>query len=497
MEDLTPAVSGERRHPTRTSLLKGVWLIAGFLVLLLLLLAPRYGWHRDELYFLEAGHHLAWGYVDQPPLTPLLARVADTIAPGNLVVLRIFPALAAAGTVIIGALTVREMGGTRRAQLAGAAVVAAGGYLLGAGHLLSTATFDFLAWMGLIWVTARMLRTSDPRWWMLFGVVSGVALLNKSLVVLLGLAILTGLAAIRRWDLLVSPWLLLGGSIAAVIAAPNLLWQWSHGWPQLEMSRAISERLGTENRLLLIPLQVVFVGPAFLGLFRRGLRWLKSDRGQIFQVFLWAWLVAMSLTLLTGGRPYYPVPLTVALVLAGVVAYQEAGNDPANLKGLILTNAVFSVLIALPVLPVSLVNVTSTVNDTLAETIGWPELVKQVAQVVESLPETEPDDVVLLTSSYGEAGAIDLFGAISGLPQAYSAHNSYADFRQPDDESAATLAIGYRGDTLRRYFESCETVGEVDNRYGIDNEAQGKQIVLCHDPLTDWHQAWPQLRHLD
>lgn len=476
---------------------QGVWLIAGLVVLILLAVASRYGWHRDELYFLQAGRHLAWGYVDQPPLTPLLARVADAISSGNLVVLRVFPAMTAGGIVVVGAVTVGEMGGNRRAQLAGAGVVAAGGYLLGVGHLLSTATFDFLAWMVLLWVTARMLRTADPRWWILFGVVSGAALLNKSLIVLLGVAILAGLAVVRRWDLLVSPWLLLGAVLAAAIAAPNLYWQASHGWPQLEMSQAIARRTGTENRFLLIPLQVVFVGPAFLGLMRRGVGWMRRGGGQTYQVFLWAWLVGMSLTLLTGGRPYYPVPLTVMAVLAGVVAYQESGNDPRLLRKPILINAVFSALIALPVLPVSFANVPSTVNETLAETIGWPELVNQVADLVDSLPDIDRESTVILTSSYGEAGAIDLFGPKHGLPPAYSAHNSYADFRQPDDEAATTLAVGYRVATLESYFRSCEEVAEVDNGYGIDNEAQGKPLVVCHGLISDWDDTWPKLRHLD
>jgi 4-amino-4-deoxy-L-arabinose transferase-like glycosyltransferase len=478
-------------------LARGVWLVAAFLVLGLLVVASRYGWHRDELYFLEAGRHLAWGYVDQPPLTPLLARVADLVASGNLVVLRVFPAFAAAGAVVVGALTVREMGGHARSQLAGAGTVAAGGYLLGVGHLLSTASLDFLAWMVLLWVTARMLRVSDPRWWMLFGVVSGAALLNKSLVVLLVVSILIGLAVVRRSDLLVTPWLLLGAVLATAVAAPNLYWQASHGWPQLEMSQAIARQTGTGNRFLLIPLQVVFVGPAFLGLMRRGVGWMRRGGGQTYRVLLWAWMVGMSLTLLTGGRPYYPVPLTVMAVLAGVVAYQDSGNDPRRLRKPILINAVFSALIALPVLPVTFANLPSTVNETLAETIGWPELAHQVADLVDSLPDTERKSVVILTSSYGEAGAIDLFGPKHGLPPAYSAHNSYADFRQPENESAATLAIGYRVATLESHFRSCEQVGEVDNGYGIDNEAQGKPLVVCHGLISDWDETWPELRHLD
>ncbi len=162
--------------------------IATAVVVLLLVVARRYGWHRDELYFSEAGRHLAWGYVDQPPFTPAVARLADRVAPGNLVVLRLLPALATGVTVVLGGLVVRELGGARRAQVTGAAAVAAGGFALGAGHLLATATFDLTAWMALLWVTARLLRSADQRWWLAFGAIAGTSMLNKNLLVLLATA---------------------------------------------------------------------------------------------------------------------------------------------------------------------------------------------------------------------------------------------------------------------------------------------------------------------
>ncbi len=320
---------------------------------------------------------------------------------------------------------------------------------------------------------------------------------NKSLVVMLGIAIVIGLAAARRWDLLRSPWIVAGAVLAAAIALPNLLWQASNGWPQLEMSRRISERLGTENRILLIPLQVLFVGPAFLGLLRRGVGWLRSDAGgSRYETFIWAFVAGMAITLLTGGRPYYPIPLTLMLVLAGIVAFEQSGRDARDLRGLIVVNGVLSLLIALPLLPVSMADIPSTVNDTLAETIGWPELVAQIAATVDSLPDSERDEVLILTASYGEAGAVDRFGPSYGLPRSYSAHNSYADFRQPTEDSATVVAVRYHPDTLAPHFATCRKVAEVDNGYGVDNEAQGQPIVVCRGLRNSWEDLWPKLRHL-
>ena len=191
-----------------------------------------------------------------------LSRAWPTlVAPNNLAVLRLLPALTTGLTVALGGLIARELGARRPAQIAGAAAVAAGGFVLGVGHLLSTAVFDLTAWMALLWLTARLLRTGDGRWWIAFGIVAGISMLNKNLLVLLGAALVCGLLVERRWDMLGSPWLFVGAAIALAIAAPNLVWEARHGWPQFEMARVLSKRLGGENRAMLVPLQLVLVGP--------------------------------------------------------------------------------------------------------------------------------------------------------------------------------------------------------------------------------------------
>ena len=116
----------------------------------LVAVSGRYGYHRDELYFLQAGRHLAWGYPDQPPLTPLLARVAGTAADGSLVALRLPSAVASGLVVALTGLLTRELGGGRSAQVLAAACMAVSNVLLVEGHLLSTSTFDLLAWTAVV-----------------------------------------------------------------------------------------------------------------------------------------------------------------------------------------------------------------------------------------------------------------------------------------------------------------------------------------------------------
>lgn len=482
---------------TARALPSGALVAAGGVAVLLLAVAPRYGWHRDELYFREAGFHLQWGFVDQPPFTPFVARVAHEVAAGNLVVLRLLPALATALTVVLGALIVRELGGGRSAQVAGAVALGCGGFVLGVGHLLSTAVFDLTASMATLWLVSRILRTSDPRWWMAVGGVVGLAMLNKNLVVLLLLAVAFGLVAERRWDVLLTPWTIGSGILALAIAAPNLLWQAGNGWPQADMAEALSQRLAGENRATLLPLQVIFLGPVLAPLLWWGARWLhRSAAGRPYRVLLWAWPTCLLITFATGGRPYYALPLTLAVALAGVVDLAERRGSARWLAWLVVPNALVALPLSLPILPLSTTSVTATANEAVAETVGWPELVDQIAGVIATLPPQEREDVILLTASYGEAGAIDRFGASHGLPPAHSAHNGYWDFRRPEEDSATVVAVRYSPETLARHFDRCDQVASVDNGLGIANEVQGQPIVVCRGLRGSWAEVWPRLRHL-
>lgn len=472
--------------------------LAGAAVAVLLALAGRYGYHRDELYFLVAGDHLDWGYVDQPVFTPFIARLADSLVPGSVVALRVVPAIATGFTVVTGALLAREFGASRRGQVLAAGAMAGGGFVLGVGHLLSTATFDLLAWMVTLWLVARLLRSGDTRLWWGIGAVAGLALLNKHLIVLLGAGVAVGLLAERRLDVLRSPHLVGGGVLSLAIAAPNLIWQARNGWPQLDMADALADRLAVENRVTLLPLQVLFVGPLLIFLLVRGARWLATPEARHFRPLLWAWPVGLAATFVTAGRPYYVLPLTITVLLAGVVASEARPDGGRRLGRWVAASAVTSLPLALPLLPVDrLSGPVASLNETAVETVGWPELARQVAGVVASLPDDEQENVVLLTGSYGEAGALERFGPAYGLPEPFSPHNHYAYFRRPTDDDATVVTVRLSpGDRLDPWFDSCEVVAHVDNGLDVENEVQGQPIMVCRGLLGTWEQVWPQLRFL-
>ena len=207
-----------------------VGLVIAVQAILLLALSTRYGPHRDEMYFVTAGHHPAWGYPDQPSFTPLLAGLLDTIAPSNLLVLRLPSILAVAGVVLLSAHAARLLGAGRAGQVLTAVTVAFSALVPGLGHMLSTSTFDLLSWTAILVVVAQALIDDRPRLWLLAGVVAGVGLNNKHAVAFCLLGVLVGVALTRETrPVLRTRWPWLGGLIALAMWAPNLVWQATHG----------------------------------------------------------------------------------------------------------------------------------------------------------------------------------------------------------------------------------------------------------------------------
>lgn len=490
----------DHRAPAETRPLPGfaaapVLLVATVLVAALLLLASRYGYHRDELYFRVAGRHLAWGYVDQPPFTPFVARLSAWAFGDQVVGLRVIPAVTSGVSVTVTALLARETGGGRAAQTLAALGAAGSAYLLVVGHLLATATFDLLAWLVVCWLLLRLLRTERTGWWLPIGLVVGLGLVNKYLVALLVLALLVGLLATPARRLLVS-WGFVGGLVlGALVAAPVVWWQATHGWPQVTVARGIGSDDGTENRLLFVPMQVVQWSPVVFAVALVGARVLW--RTGWARPMVLAYPVLCLIVLASGGKPYYALPLLSVLAAAG----WQSALDGARRRGLLVAVGAFalamSVVVALPVLPVSRVGPVGAVNAEQVEQIGWPELAGSTAAVWQRLSPEERAGAVLLAANYGEAGALDRFGPGLGLPTVYSPHMSFYEWGRPPDwrqGPVLVLAPEDAGDRLTRHFTGCREVDRLATPAGVDNEEQGALLSLCERPRQPWSQLWPQLR---
>ena len=405
---------------------RGVGAIAGGLVALLVAVSGRYGYHRDELYFLAAGRHLDWGYVDQPPLTPLLARVMSAVVGDSLVGLRVLPALMAGATVLVAALIARELGGRRSEQLLAAGATAMSAIVLVNGHWLSTSSLDLLVWSLLSWLTIRAVR-SGGRSWLWLGLVAGIGLQNKTLVIFLLAALLIGLLIAGPRRVFRDRWLWAAGGLALLLWLPNLIWQGLNGWPQLELSSAIAAGSSGSSQpwWLFLPFQVVLVAPFLLPIWVAGLVWvLRSPQVRFLGV---AYVILVVLFMITGGKPYYVAGLYPALLAAGslpTISWVRAGARRRRvLLGLAFVLSLPNLILMLPLLPERLLGPVVAVNYDVGETVGWPLFAATVGDAYGSLPaDTEP---VVITRNYGEAGAIERYRP--RIP-VYSGHNAYWDW---------------------------------------------------------------------
>jgi len=499
---VTASPAADVRPPRPDLAGRGLTALAAGTAVLLLAVAGRYGYHRDELYFLRAGRELALGYADQPPLTPLLARLMDTVAPGSLVALRVPSALAAAGVVALTGLIAREFGSRRPAQLLAAACAAVSAIVLALGHLLSTSTMDLLAWTALSWLVVRALRDGG-RVWLAVGATAGVALENKTLPAFLLAAVLIGVLALGPRTALRSRWPWLGALVALALWAPNIGWQLANGLPQLELSRAIAGgSSGTSDPwYLFLPMQLVLVSPLLVPVWAVGWWRLARDPAlRTWRAFPLAYVLLAVVFLVTGGKSYYLTGLYPVLLAAGaapVLAWVRRGRGRGRTvlvaAAVALSLAVDAVLM-LPLVPLARLADTPVpdVSYDVGETVGWPAFAATIARVRAGLPAGA--DVVVLTGNYGEAGAVDRF--LPELSPAYSGHNSYWSWGPPPEEATTVISVGIPEQELHRWFGSVTRAARIDDGVGLDNDEQGSPVWVATNRRLPWAQLWPQVRRL-
>jgi 4-amino-4-deoxy-L-arabinose transferase-like glycosyltransferase len=478
---------------------RDVLVVVLLLAVVLLLLAGRYGPHRDELYFVAAGQHLAWGYPDQPSLTPLLARLMTALAPHDLLVLRL-PSLVAVGVlVVLTAGFARLLGGGRGAQVLSAATVAASAFTVAVGHRLSTATFDTLAWTAVLLLVGHALVDDRPRLWLAAGLVAGIGLNNKHAVAFLLLGVLVAVAAVRETrGQLRTPYPWLGGALALLLWLPNLAWQAAHGWPVLTLSADIADEYGgLGGRVALVGQTLVMFSPVVAVLWVYGLvQLLRRPEWVRARPVALAFVVVAAVFLVTGGKGYYLAGLVPPLVAAGSTALAQ--RWPARrlaAAGVVLAlSAVVAWPALVPVLPVRAYTASfyPAVDDDQPETIGWPELVATVRRTVADLPPAQRRTAVLLTQNYGEAGALQWYDA--GRP-VYSGHNGFADWGPPPGRTGPVVVVG--GSRPVAELTGCRRSATITNHEGADNEERGQPIWVCAGPRGSWARQWPALTHLD
>jgi len=424
-----------------------VLLVTGLMLAGLLAVSGAYGLHPDEMYYVVAGQHPAFGYVDEPPLTPLLSAGSVAVLGMSPLAVRILPAIEMTLVVVLVAFIARDLGGSKRAQLVAAVTGALSGYL-GAGHLDTTTELDLLVWATIVWLLVLILRGGDVRLWLPVGVVAGIGLENKDTVLFLGAGVATGLVLTRRWDVVRSRWAWAGLAIALLAWVPNLVWQAANGWPQLTMASRIAGYAG-RNRAQILPFLWLFTGPLLFPVSAAGLGWvLFTTEARPWRALGMASVIALGFVVITGGKAYYAIGTAPFFMAAGAILVDRwfaRGHARAKAVSFAVAAALSGALVAyltLPILPVALYAKTSLPADVpdTANEVGWPPFVATVERVVASLPADERARAVILTNDYSEASPLVLLG--TGLPPVYSGHNAYWAWGPPPADRTVVVHVG-------------------------------------------------------
>jgi hypothetical protein len=523
-----------------TALARGrLWLLVAGAAVLHVSTAWRYGYFRDELYFIACAKHLAWGYVDQPPLVAVAAWLAGP-AGYQLLALRALPALAAALTVLAAVQIVRTLGGGAFAQVLTALTVGLMPAYLALGNILTTTSFEGLSWT-LVALLAVRLTTSgadllsvtlrheisrhddDAALWVALAVAVAFGLYGKYSIGLFVISLLAGLLLTSERRVLATFWFPIAAALTGILVAPNLIWQGVHGWPFLTVlagdaahRHAFNNGLVLESRdfltntLAYLGEQLLYTNPVAAPIWLAGaIAPFRSDRLREVRFIAIAFVLLVVAAVALEAKGYYTVGIYATLFAIGSVAVERAA------AWFRITVLAATSLVALAVLPISLPVLPidgfiayskaiglagqapgspELVQPLYAEQFGWEHLVRDVASVYNAIPERERATVAVYADTYADAGAIDFFGESIGLPPAISSQNTYWLWGTNDYHGTKIIAVGAsRIDVLKKYYRSCTLVKTSTEPLKAVVEGPSP-IFICTNPSLPFEQIWQQLR---
>jgi 4-amino-4-deoxy-L-arabinose transferase-like glycosyltransferase len=480
------------------------WAIAALFVAAEVAMSARYGFEQDELYFIAAGHHLAFGYVDQPPITPLLTRITGALGVSPTAV-RIIPALAGGALVVSAARLSALFGAGRLGRVLASLATACAPVVIGAAHLGTTTPVDLLAWTVVVLCVATAQLRHRPRWWLGAGTAAGLGLENNNLIAVLVVGLVLGVLLSTDRAVLRTRWPWIGGGIAALAWTPNLVWQGMHSWPQLAMASALHrQNSSTGDYLSGLPAQFLYLGLLLAPLVIAGFIMLWQTPELQF-IGLACTVVLVYVLAWVPGKVYYGAGIAPAVLAAGSGAAERwivRGRRPRLRRGIAIAAPLAGLAITLPgilpVLPVDAVHdlPASYRSSDLADTIGWPQLTRAVIAQRTALTRAGEPPTSVFTGYYAEAAALGVLGSASRLPPVLSGHNAYWIWGPGHASDRTVLVVDALGQ-LRPFFARCRILSTYRAPYNVQNDWTNLKIAVCTGPAAGWHTLWPRLRHYD
>ncbi len=500
------------------SILRQHWripaLFAGLKILMHLPFLARYGYHHDELYFLDCGRHLSFGYVDHPPMIAWMARLADTLFGQSLIGLRMFSVGAEAAAVFMTGLLVVRLGGGGFGVFAACFSMLLAPDFVRPSIMFTIPSFEPIIWISCAYLLVRIIQENNTRLWIWIGVLMGIGLLIKhsTLFPIFGLGIGILLTPFRAQ--LKTRWPYLAGIIASLIFLTNILWQIANGWPTVEFLRNLNQ--GTMSGISAVQFvagQFLYLHPVTAPIWFGGIIYFFSRKGKPYRIFGWVYISLFFLLLIIKSKIYYLAPAYPAILAGGGVALEQFiarkkwKNAKPVIAGIMILSWVVFAPVLLPILSIekedeyctamtfgSLKNAYEITGDLHGQ-FGWKERVAAIAKVYDSLSPQERDSTVIGATWYGIAGAVDYFGAEYGLPKAASGHMTYYLWGLPQKPiSTVIIANASSEKWMNGVFHDVTIGAQVTLEHVNPWECQFT-VAICRKPKMDIHEIWSRFKN--
>jgi hypothetical protein len=485
-----------------------------FLLIYLSTFNKGYGYFIDEFYYIACANNPAAGYVDHPPLAPLLLTVFQFLFGSSIFVIRIFPALAESAGVFYTGILAREIGGGKFAQILSACAMAASPIIITFGSFYSMNAFEpLLAVISMIYAV-KMINENNPKRWITLGIIMGIGMMNKHTFGVFIIAFVLSLILASKWKLIFNRWFLFGSVTALIIFIPNIIWQIINNFPSLEFYRNISA-----DKNVYTPPVAFFIGqfmgmsPSTAPIWIAGFLFLLFSKSVKEFKFLGILFIALFLFMLISGvsrsdRLAFAYPAAFA---GGAFLFEQffiKHNIRWAKVALILF--VFSGLaISLPLI-LPYFNYETVIARTvmlgyntelergnkpllpqiLADKIGWEEKFKLVYSAYQSLPDEEKKQTIVAAGNYGQAGALELYGKDFDFPPVVCGHNTYYFWSKDRLKGNVILKLGHNNEYhgLSERFTTVDVYPrEYKNKYVTGHENNLK-VFICRGPLIPYVQ---------
>ena len=456
------------------------------------------GYLSDEFLHIEAGNHLAFGYLDFPPMIAFLAFLQNMFHSDSIIVNRIFANVASVVIIVFYSKTVLVLGGKKLALILSLSCIIFSPFYGLSQNLFLPVVFEQLFWVLCFYFLAKYCTSPRNKYLIYFAVVAALGFLTKYSILLLFAGLASSVLLLKR-EVLGKKAFWYGLLIFLVLIMPNIYWQFDNQFPVLKhITELYDTQLNKAHFLSELKSLAVYNNPLSMILIVFALFVIPfSKQFRPYVLLSSTMLISFSVLFIARGKSYYYLPIILGLIPLSAVYFESLLR---NRKWIIYTYLSILMIIGTYLLPHAMPllkleryisfygkdkndveNISLQFDNYYFEEL-WNPILKSVKECYENLPEEEKQNCLVWGRHYSHAGAINLFTRKYNLPQAFSLHSSYYAWVPEFSRDATIIAIADKGWTKQnylKYFDDVQELKAIKNPYALNENWSLHTIFLC------------------